>query len=228
VFYCGSASLDRVEKAVKAALRGLPEIEPDFDLGTDVRMNTVEENVRYFEDRLNVTQGKLAIGFRLGDCMEEPDYGALLVFNAIYGGSVNSKLFMNVREKLSLCYFASSSIERHKGIMLVSSGIEFQNYQKALDEIMAQLDAVRNGDFTDSELFDAKKYVVNNLRTIMDSQGRIEDFYLGQLIEGLDESPEELAERVSQVTADEVKTIASGVAADAIYFLRGEDEQVGA
>ncbi len=228
IFYCGSADFDRVEKAVASAFKELPEAEPDYDLGTDVRMNTVEEKVRYFEDKMNVTQGKLAIGFRMGDCMEEPDYGAMMVFNAIYGGSVNSKLFMNVREKLSLCYFASSVLERHKGVLIVSSGIEFSKYQEALDEIMAQLEAVKNGDFTDKELSDGIKYVVNSLRTVMDSQARTEDFYLSGIIDGVDMTPAELAGRVEKVTAEDVKQIAAGVTADAIYFLRGEDESLGA
>ena len=84
-------------------------------------MNAVEESVREFTDELSVTQGKLVMGYRLGDCMEDPDIAALYVFNAVFGGCVTSKLFMNVREKLSLCYYASSLVDLHKGILTNSA-----------------------------------------------------------------------------------------------------------
>ena len=85
-------------------------------------MNAVEAQPRYVEEQMDVSQGKLVMGFRLGECMEEPDVAAIHVFNSVYGSGSTSKLFMNVREKLSLCYYASSSVDTHKGLMLISSG----------------------------------------------------------------------------------------------------------
>ena len=79
----------------------MPRGEINYDIGTDIRMNSVDEGVRCFEEELSVTQGKLVMGYRLGDCMEEPDLAAIYVFNAVYGGCVTSKLFMNVRGLLS-------------------------------------------------------------------------------------------------------------------------------
>ena len=76
----------------------MPRGEINYDLGTDVRMNAVEDKVRYVEEELDVTQGKLVMGFRLGECMEEPDIPAIYVFNCVFGGGTTSKLFMNVRE----------------------------------------------------------------------------------------------------------------------------------
>ena len=228
IFYCGSASPALVERAIKAALVTMPRSEPDTELGTDIRMNAMEEKPRVFTEEMDVTQGKLAIGFRLGACMESPDQAALRVFNAVYGGSVTSKLFMNVREKLSLCYYASSAIDRHKGVMAVSSGIEFDKYDEALREILAQLDAVRRGEVTDTELTAARKYVASDLRSDRDNPAALEDFYLTQTIEGLDYGLAELAELVEDVTLPEITKIAAGVECDAIYFLRGPAAEVGA
>ena len=103
IFYCGSASPERVRTALISALSGLPRSGAEPDLGTDIRMNSLEEAPRYFEDEMQVTQGKLAIGFRLGECMDEPDSAAIRVFNAIFGGSVTSKLFIDVN--IPLCFF---------------------------------------------------------------------------------------------------------------------------
>ena len=225
IFYCGSRSADDAERILTDALKGLPRGELNCEVGTDIRMNSVEEKPRYFEDRLDVSQGKLAIGFRLGECMYNPNYAELMVFNAIYGGGVNSKLFMNVREKLSLCYYASSMIEKHKGIMIVVSGIEFSKYQEALDEILKQLEAVKNGEITDEELSAAKKYIKNILLGYMDKQTSMEEFYLGQAIEGLTIGPADLAALVETITSEQVAAVAKGVETDAIYFLRGEDEE---
>ncbi len=225
VFYCGSAEPSRVKTAVKAALASLNRSDEEPDLGTDIRMNSLEEKPRYFEDEMQVTQGKLAIGFRLGECMDEPNVAAIKVFNAVFGGSVTSKLFMNVREKLSLCYFASSFVDMHKGILAVSSGIEFEKYDAALSEILSQLESVRNGDVSSYELSAAKSSIASDYRTIEDSPVALEDFYLNQTLIGPDCSPSELAALAEDITLKEVVQIAKGVECDAIYFLRGVKEE---
>ena len=193
-------------------------------MGTDIRMNSLEERIRYFEEELQVTQGKLAIGFRLGDCMEDPNAAAIKVFNAIFGGSASSKLFLNVREKLSLCYFASSWVDLHKGILGVSSGIEFDKYDAAISEIFSQLEAVKRGDITDAELSAAKSSVASDYRTIEDTPYQLEDFYLNQALIGPDCSPSELAALAEEITVKEVVEIAKGVECDSVYFLRGQKE----
>ena len=228
LFYCGSAEPSRVERALKEALRNLPRGEINYEIGTEIRMNAMEEAPRYFDEALDVTQGKLAIGWRLGACMEEPDMAAIRVFNAVYGGSVTSKLFENVREKLSLCYFASSVTDTHKGIMAVSSGIDFDKYDAAKTEIFAQLEAVKRGEVTDEELQYAKRYVASSLRTVTDSPGALENFYLSQAVDGLGCGPEELAALCEAVTKDEVVQIARSTECDAVYFLRGLREEATA
>lgn len=227
IFYCGKTDFKAVSAAMRDAFSAMPRGEIDYDIGTDLRMNAVEDHVRFVEEEMDVTQGKLVLGFRLGECMEEPDIPALYVFNAVYGSGATSKLFMNVREKLSLCYYASSAVYLHKGIMLVSSGIEFDKLDAARDEILAQLDSVRRGEITDDELRSAKKSVASDLRAVQDSIGELEGFYLSQALDGLDYGPAELAALAEDVTKENVQAIAESIECDLIYFLKGSGEEDG-
>ncbi len=224
IFYCGSMEASKVANILSDALSGMTRGEINYDIGTDIRMNAVEDKVRSFVDEMSVTQGKLVMGFRLGECMEEPDLAAIYVFNAVYGSGVTSKLFMNVREKLSLCYYASSLVDTHKGLMLVSSGVDFDKVDEAKSEILAQLEAVKSGDISDEELEAARRSVASDLRACLDSQGELEGFYLANTIDGLEFSPDELAALVCDVSREDVIKIASSVVLDAEYFLRGGSE----
>ena len=224
IFYCGSLDGSKVADILSDALSGMTRGEINYDIGTDIRMNTVEDKVRSFTDEMAVTQGKLVLGYRLGECMEEPDIAAIYVFNAVFGSGVTSKLFMNVREKLSLCYYASSSVDTHKGLMLVSSGVDFDKADAAKAEILLQLDAVKNGDITDEELNAARRSVASDLRACLDSQGELEGFYLANTLDGLEFSPDELAELVNEVSREDVIEIANSVVLDAEYFLKGDGE----
>ena len=223
IFYCGSADAKRVESALSEALMTLPRGEINYDIGTDIRMNSLTAEPRYFEEELDVAQGKLEMGFRLGECMEDPDFAVIRVFNALYGGCVTSKLFMNVREKLSLCYYAGSACDRLKGVMIVSSGIETANFELAKSEILAQLRAVQEGDFTDDELAFARRTVCSDLMAMTDSPGALEEFYLTQTLTGLDYGPEEYAALCEEVSREDVLAVARSIELDSIYFLRGPE-----
>lgn len=222
IFYCGSMDDGRISDILRDALCFMPRGEINYDIGTDIRMNAVEETVREFGDEMSVTQGKLVLGYRLGEIMDDPDLAAIYVFNAVYGGCVTSKLFMNVREKLSLAYFASSVVDTHKGIMMVYSGIDFDKLENAKSEIFAQLEDVKNGIVTEDELNAAKSSVSSSLRAVMDSQGELEGFYLANTLDGLEFDPMELAELVDGVTLDAVCAVANSVQLDAIYFLNSD------
>ena len=223
LYYCGSAPVERVEKALKDALSGLPERAAAQLPACDVIAHAMGET-RCFEDALDVTQGKLALGWRTGGVtIRSEEYPALLVLNAVYGGTTTSKLFMNVREKLSLCYFASSSLDKQKGLMLVSSGIEFDKYDQAREEILAQFQACVKGDFTDQELEAARRAVVSSLTACEDSQGLLEFYWQAQAAAGLCQKPDELAEAVEQVTRDQVVELAGKMELDAVYFLKGKE-----
>lgn len=227
IFYCGRAAEKELRTALRDALITLPRGEIDYEIGTDLRMNALEDRPRFVEEELDVNQGNLVIGWRLGDCMEDPDQAAILVFNAVYGGGTSSKLFRNVREKLQLCYHAGSLADTHKGLLLVSSGIDFDKLEPARDEIFAQLEAMRRGEITEEELSAARAGVASDLRAMTDSQGELEGFLLAQTLDGLEYGPLELAALGEDVTKEDVVRIAQSVDCDLIYFLKGgkpEDE----
>ena len=223
VYYCGSAKPERVESAMREMLADLPRNEETEETACEVRL-TAGTEPQIIEEAMDVTQGKLAVGFRTGGMtVWEEDYPALVMLNAVYGGTTMSKLFMNVREKLSLCYYASSSVERMKGILWVSSGIEFDKYQQARDEILAQLEAVRRGKIEDWEMEGARRILVGTHLSTLDEQGRQEEFWLGQTVAGLEESPEEVAARFESVTKEQVAQAAQKLELDTIYFLKGKE-----
>lgn len=170
---------------------------------------------------MNLTQGKLSMGFTTGITTRDPDFPALMVFNALFGADMTSKLFMNVREKLSLCYYVSSSVHGAKGIITVSSGIDTDNYQKTVDEILHQLEQCRRGQISDEELQAAKEAICSSLRTIPDSIGQMEDFAAFRLLTGFPLEPEAYMEAVRAVTREDAARMARSVRLDTTYFLKG-------
>ena len=225
IFYCGRAEMRELSAALRDALVTLPRGEIDYEIGTDLRMNALEDSPRFKEETLDVNQGQLCIGWRLGECMEDPDLASLLVFNAVFGAGTTSKLFQNVREKLQLCYFAGSLVDVHKGLLLVSAGIDFDKLDAARDEIFSQLEAIRQGQISAEELAAAKAGIASDLRAMTDSQGELEGFLLSQTLDGLDYGPLELAALVEDVTAAEVSAIARSTECDQVYFLRGSEDE---
>ena len=220
-YYCGSAPFERVEGAVRAIARRLPQGERT-PVPHPVK-GSAPAQPRRVEEALDVTQGKLAMGFRTGADAWDEDYPALTLVNAVYGGTTTSKLFMNVRERLSLCYYASSGLMKYKDVMLVSSGVEFDKVGQAQDEILAQLKNCQEGQFSDDELEWARRSVVSTLMTTLDAQSRLEDYWLGQSAAGLTEAPDELAERVEHTTREQVTAAARKLTLDTVYFLKGKE-----
>ena len=169
-----------------------------------------------------MTQGKLAMGFRLGCTADDVErYPAALMMNAVFGSGVTSKLFLNVREKMSLCYYASSTIEKFKGVMVVSSGIEFDKFEVARDEILHQLELTQQGEITEEELEGARIALLSSLKTGMDSPGRLDDYALGQAILGQEGTMADLAKALETVTAEQVAEAARRVTLDTVYFIEG-------
>jgi len=229
IFYCGAADPERVERAVSDALVDLPrgDVLPEMP-ETVVVPEPKAAKPRVYRETMDVTQGKLAIGFRLGKRPAVSDEAALLVLNALYGGCATSKLFLNVRERLSLCYYATSVIDTQKRVMLVSSGIDFAKYDEAYGEIMAQFEAVRNGQFDERELEAAKKSVMTALYAGLDRLSSTEGLYLSRRISGAVCTPPELAALAEGVTKDDILDAARNIRPDAVYFLAGEGMTRGA
>lgn len=219
LFYCGSMSPDTVEAAFARALgtRGQGAYAMPR---TEVRAQPAGE-VRTVVEEMNVRQGKLSLGFRTGVTGADEDYPALMLLNNAFGGSTSSRLFLNVREKLSLCYYASSTLERQKGILSVTSGIENENFEVARDEILRQLADLQNGGLTDEEVETARRTVLSALRSMQDSPVSLQQFWLGQAVEGLDWDVDALMARIERVTRAEMLAVAGKIKLDTIYFLKG-------
>jgi len=221
LYYCGCAEVDRVAAALAAALDGLPA-GSERPAPVPPAEPAAPETPRFVEEALDVTQGKLTFGFRTGVNLWDEAYPAMQLLNAVYGGTTTSKLFMNVREKLSLCYYASSGLMGQKGILMVSSGVEFDQFARAKEEILAQLQLCQDGAFDDSELEGARRSVISSLLTMMDSQRQLEDYWLSQSIIGTLEPPAVSAARLEQVTREQVIACARRVTLDTVYFLTGK------
>ncbi len=181
---------------------------------------------RYVTETMNVTQGKLCLGYRTNTAADSGDYPALMVFNSILGGGVHSKLFQNVREKASLAYYAYSRLDKFKGLMVISSGIEIGNKGKALEIISRQLDDIANGIVSDQELETAVKSIETGLKSLTDSQHSMVDFYLSQTVSGTRDDFADIMKKVKTVKKDDVIRISRRVGLDTVYFLTGPDTAV--
>lgn len=174
---------------------------------------------------LDVKQGKLNIGYRTNILYGDAEYFALQLFNGLFGGFSHSKLFINVREKVSLAYYASSRLESHKGLLIVMSGIENKNYKQALDIIKEQFAAMKQGDFTEEELQQTKAVVKNQLLETIDvARGLVEILYHNVIV-NMAITLDEWLEKTEAITKDEVVAVADQIQLDTIYFLTGTEVQ---
>ncbi len=218
LFYYGSAERQRVIDALLTAFAILPRGAIE-ELPAPVRV-AAPAQPRIITEEMDVTQGKLSMGFR---CNSD-DVPAMILANLMFGGSSNSKLFLNVREKLSLCYYASSQYARSKGIITVSSGIKTEDYDRAYAEILHQLQAVQEGQWDDWELSGARSTILSSLQALPDAQGPMENWYLGQNATGQSETPDELAQQLREVTPERIQKAAQSLTLDTVYFLKGKEE----
>ncbi|WP_343377463.1 insulinase family protein, partial [Ligaoa zhengdingensis] len=182
------------------------------------------ERVTEKTDRMDVSQSKLVMGFRIGELESQEEKNAAKLMVALYGGTPFSRLFLNVREKYSLCYYCAARLDKATGTMLVDSGVEAANKQKAQDEILNQLDVVRNGEFTDEELDNTILALTSALGSVTDTLGGMEGWYLDQILSGSSQSPEENARQISSLTREQVMEAAGKVTLDTVYFLTGREE----
>ncbi|RFU61593.1 EF-P 5-aminopentanol modification-associated protein YfmF [Peribacillus glennii] len=183
------------------------------------------ENENEVIEKQDVKQGKLNIGYRTNVVYGEEDYYALQLFNGIFGGFSHSKLFINVREKASLAYYAASRIESHKGLLMVMSGIENKNYGQAIDIIREQMEEMKKGKFTEEELSQTKAVVKNQiLETVDVARGLVEVLY-HNVVSGTSIPLDEWLERTEKTTKEQVVNVAQKIECDTIYFLTGTEVQ---
>ena len=180
--------------------------------------------VKRITDTENVKQGKLCLGFRTGYKVEDNKYYQVQLFNEVFGGSPTSKLFMNIREKMSLCYYCRSIINQRNGIMKVASGIEFKNKDIAEKAIIDQLEQIKNGNITEEEFESAKKSIRNGYLQIYDSAESMETwtFYRGLCQNNA--TPMDECEKINTATIEDIKSVAQKMTLDTVYFLNGVDK----
>lgn len=177
------------------------------------------EDIKILNESKDVTQGKLVIGMDIDYYKENSKY-AMCLYNVILGESATSKLFQNVREKASLAYTARSNYVRQKNNIFIRCGIEIENYDKAVQIINKQLEDMRNGNFTDEDIENAKKYMVSGIKTVADEQDSEITYYLGQELSGNLTNFEEYIEKIQAVTKEEILDIANNINTNMIYFLK--------
>ena len=170
-------------------------------------------------ESMEVTQGKLILGLDVHLEKEDLRYDALL-YNSILGGSANSKMFQNVREKAHLAYVASSNYLRYKNNIFINCGIEIGNYEKALEVIKQQIEDMKNGEFTEEDIQNAKKGILSTIKTIDDEQDTQITYYFGQELSQSEVSIEEYVQKIEKVTKEDIMHIAQNVAIHTIYFLK--------
>ena len=218
LFFVGSAGAEEVARELMPLAQAIATAPMTLPPQTPLKL-TAEK--REFTETMDLNQCKLSMGFTTPITNQHPDFAAMQVFNALYGSGMTSKLFMNVREKLSLCYSVGSGYYSTKGILTVSAGIDFDKEQRTREEILRQLEACRRGEITDEELKAAREALLSALRGTHDSPGSIEGYYATAALSGLGMTPEEYARAIRQVTLQQVAEAAASVKLHTVYFLKG-------
>lgn len=218
LFYVGSAPAEEVMDAVRPLLAGLAREPQSLPSQTAFKSCPGQDLV----ETMDVTQGKLCMGFTTTITNRSKDFPAMQMLSAILGGGMTSKLFRNVREKMSLCYSIDSAYYGTKGILLASAGIDFDKEEITRREILNQLRACQEGDITDEELGAAREAILSSLRAVQDAPGAIENFYGTAALSGLCLTREEYMQAVEQTTREDVVRCAQSLSLHSTYFLKGE------
>jgi len=214
-----SGNIDEVISIIEQNenIERLQEREPNYKVNKVENKEKVQENEVIEE--MDVTQGKLTIGLDLHLDNEEQKYDAML-YNAILGGTANSKMFQEVREKASLAYTAGSSYIRYKSNIFIKCGIEIKNYEKAMEIIRKQLEDMKNGNFTDEDIENAKKGIISGIKSIDDEQDTEITYFFGQELTDTKTSLEQYIEKVQKVSKEDIVKVANSISINTIYFLK--------
>ena len=172
-------------------------------------------------EEMDVTQGKIVIGLDVNLENEDQKYDTLL-YNAILGGTANSKMFQEVREKASLAYSAGSSYVRYKSNIFIKCGIEIKNYEKAMKIIRKQLEDMQSGNFTEDDIANAKKGIISSIKSIDDEQDTEITYFFGQELTNNKISLDEYISKIEKITKEDIIKIANSITINTIYFLRNK------
>lgn len=222
IFISGDFDADKMLQKMKQN-KNLEKLENREDIhiinNEQTEKKEKKENIREINESMDVTQGKLVIGVDIDFNKQDSKY-AMCLYNVILGESATSKLFQNVREKASLAYTARSNYVRQKNNIFIRCGIEIENYDKAVEIIKQQLEDMKNGDFTDEDIENSKKYMVSGIKTVADEQDSEITYYFGQELSGKLTNFEEYIDKINAVTKKEIQEIANSININTIYFLK--------
>ena len=224
IFISGDLDSNQIENIVRENMniKKLNDREGKFIVNIQDSENINNDKVNEVEEKMDVTQGKLVIGLNINNVSKDDKntmFNAIL-YNTILGDSANSKIFQNVREKAHLAYTTRSTYIRPKNIIFVRAGIEIDNYQKALDIIKEQLEDMKNGNFTDDEINNAKNYLYSSINSIEEEQDTEITYYFGQELSQAFYSPEEYKKNIELVNKEQIINIANNISINTIYFLK--------
>ncbi len=179
------------------------------------------DKVRSFSENADTEQSTLVMGFRIDGEPWKKISPSLTLFIDIFSQSPISKLFMNVREKRSLCYYCTSSLDRRKGVMFVTSGIDESKSKKVRDAVLAELDNVKNGVVSKEEFESAVSSVINACKAVTDDTSQLCSYYGTKILQEYVVSPEEYIKEIEKVTLDDVVNAAKGITPDTVFLLKG-------
>lgn len=223
IVFTGSGDPQAAMRVFRDRFAGIErESSGEYEL---VKLRPKAEKVSEHVETMELSQSKLVMGMRCGTVETREELLAARVFSALFGGTPFSKLFLNVREKLRLCYYCASRFDVSTKLLMVDSGVERANKRQAQDEIMRQLEAVQNGEFSDEELANTKLLMKNSIITTNDSLSSIEGWYMTQILRRQNVSPEEDAAQIDLVTRGQVVAAAKNVTLDTVYFLTGGESE---
>lgn len=225
LFYCGSLSLNDLMLRLMIPLAGLPRAKRIDVPETNVLYAPPQDEVNICVEKADTTQGILYLGFRIGEAFKHADLASLRVFNTFFGSSISSRLFKNIREKLSLCYEVYSSYDRFKGSFYIFAGIDFDKFELAEKAILAEIQAVAEGDFSDEEFGMAKNVAYTDYISVQDSPVDLEKFSLGMNLSGKSAEPHELALACMEVRREDIVSIAKSLRLDTVYFMTSEEDK---
>ena len=217
LFYVGEAEPAYVAELLRPVFEKIPRQSAPLPPQTLLRGGGAGET----EETMDVEQARLNIGWRTEIHCRDPRFATMKVCNHIFGGGMTAKLFMNVRERMSLCYDISSAYHGSKGIVVAAAGIDYSKAETVKKEIFAQLQAICDGQITEEELKAAKEALCNALRGVHDSPGAIESYYGSGILSGNELTPAQYKAAVEAVTAEQVAEVARTLQPDTIYILRG-------
>lgn len=220
-FYCGTAEaqtvIDLIQKYFGNRAGGA-------DVNVPSTVVAARENPKYINEEGLYRQGNLLLGFRTENALSDREFYAVELMNQIFGDGSTSKLFVNVREKKSLCYFCASSYDEIRGTVLVGCGINNSDYVDALAEILAQLEEIRNGNISDAELENAVRAIENDCRAAEDNPCDYESFGRTERLFGGPRTIDEYLNGVLSVKKEEIAQAAQRMKLDTVYFLKGTIE----